>query len=68
MNSLTMSRPFSPLLGRLVEDVFDPVTGEQLSEMIYNPTTNMLIVRNTATNLNELEHYIAEVDVTAAAR
>jgi type II secretory pathway component GspD/PulD (secretin) len=56
--------PILALLGRLTEDVYDPVTGEQLSEMIYNPTTNMLIVRNTGSNLDQLERYIAEVDVT----
>ena len=56
--------PIIALLGRLVDDVYEPTTNERLSEMIYNPATNMLIVKNTPTNLEKLEKYIAEIDVT----
>ncbi len=52
------------LLERLVPQVFEPYTEELLSDMIYNPANNMLIVKNTPTNLDTFEKQLAQIDVT----
>jgi len=52
------------LLERLVPQVYEPYTEELLSDMIYNPANNMLIVKNTPTNLEAFEKQLAEIDVT----
>jgi type II secretory pathway component GspD/PulD (secretin) len=51
-------------LERLVPQVYEPYTEEQLSDMIYNPANNMLIVKNTPTNLDNFEKQLAQIDVT----
>ena len=52
------------LLERLVPQVYEPYSDELLSDMIYNPANNMLIVKNTPTNLEEFEKQLAEIDIT----
>ncbi|MCK5862433.1 MAG: hypothetical protein KAH38_08100, partial [Candidatus Hydrogenedentes bacterium] len=52
------------LLERLVPQVWEPYTEELLSDMIYNPANNMLIVKNTPSNLKEFEKQLAQIDVT----
>ncbi len=52
------------ILSRVIPPVIDPVTGEVLSTMIYNPMTNQLIVHNTPTNHRKLQEQLAELDVT----
>ena len=52
------------LLERLVPQVYEPYTDELLSDMIYNPANNMLIVKNTPSNLAEFEKQLAQIDVT----
>jgi type II secretory pathway component GspD/PulD (secretin) len=52
------------LLERLVPQVYEPYTEEQLSDMIYNPANNMLIVKNTPSNLDTFEKQLAQIDVT----
>ncbi|NLN91827.1 MAG: tetratricopeptide repeat protein [Candidatus Hydrogenedens sp.] len=52
------------LLERLVPQVYEPYSEELLSDMIYNPANNMLIVKNTASNLEEFEKQLKQIDVT----
>ncbi|HQL95934.1 MAG TPA: hypothetical protein PL005_14755, partial [Candidatus Hydrogenedentes bacterium] len=52
------------ILERLVPQVFEPYTEELLSDMIYNPANNLLIVKNTPSNLDTFEKQLAEIDVT----
>jgi tetratricopeptide (TPR) repeat protein len=52
------------ILSNLIDDVYEPYTGELLSYMDYNPATNLLIVKNTPTNLKKLEKQLTELDVT----
>ena len=52
------------ILERLVPQVFEPYTEELLSDMIYNPANNLLIVKNTPSNLDVFETQLAEIDVT----
>ncbi|OQC04787.1 MAG: Type IV pilus biogenesis and competence protein PilQ precursor [Candidatus Hydrogenedentes bacterium ADurb.Bin101] len=52
------------LLQRLVPQVYEPYTEELLSDMIYNPANNMLIVKNTPSNLEVFEKQLAEIDIT----
>ncbi|MFM1918467.1 MAG: hypothetical protein RLZZ303_101 [Candidatus Hydrogenedentota bacterium] len=56
--------PLLALMERLIPDVYEPFTGQLLSELIYNPTNNMLIVRNTPSNLDKFEKELAQIDVT----
>ncbi len=51
-------------LERLIPQVNEPYTGELLSDMLYNPANNMLIVKNTPTNLEEFERQLAQFDTT----
>ena len=62
--STTDESPLLALMERLIPDVYEPFTGELLSELIYNPTNNMLIVRNTPSNLDKFEKELAQIDVT----
>jgi type II secretory pathway component GspD/PulD (secretin) len=52
------------LLERLVPQVYEPYSEELLSDMIYNPANNMLIVKNTASNLEQFEKQLKQIDVT----
>ena len=52
------------MLERLVPPVYEPYTNEVLSDMIYNPMNNMLIVKNTPSNLDAFEKQLAQIDVT----
>lgn len=56
------------LLRRLIPDVYEPGARERgeppVSEMIYVPHNNQLIVRNTPTNLAELERQLDQIDIT----
>jgi len=56
--------PILQMLRRLIPEVYEPHTNELLSEMIYNPSTNMLIVRNSPSNLRDLERQLTKLDVT----
>jgi type II secretory pathway component GspD/PulD (secretin) len=56
--------PILDLMQRLIPEVYEPFTDNKLSEMIYNPTNNMLIVRNTPSNLDSFEKELAQIDVT----
>ncbi len=56
--------PVLEMLERLISEVYDPYTAEPLSDMIYNPANNMLIVTNTPTNLAKFEKQLAQIDVT----
>ena len=56
--------PILTLLQRLIPDVYAPSSEERLSDMIYNPANNMLIVRNTPSNLEAFEEQLAQLDVT----
>jgi len=51
-------------LSLLIPEVFAPNSDEPLSDMFYNPANNMLIVKNTPSNLEEFEKKLAKVDVT----
>jgi len=63
-NAFTEDAPILQLLERLIPEVYMPGTNEQLSDMIYNPASNQLIVKNTPTNLRYFERQLAEIDVT----
>jgi type II secretory pathway component GspD/PulD (secretin) len=52
------------ILSNLIPEVIDPVTGELLSYMVYNPATNQLIAHNVPANLTKLEAQLNELDVT----
>ena len=52
------------LLRLLINDVYEPGGEDPISRMIYVPYTNLLIVRNTPTNLANLEKQLAQLDVT----
>ena len=56
--------PILSLLQRLIPDVYAPSSEERLSDMIYNPANNMLIVTNTPGNLDNFEEQLAQLDVT----
>ncbi len=56
--------PVLALLQQLIPEVYEPFTDRLLTEMIYNPTNNMLIVRNTPSNLDKFEKELAQIDVT----
>ncbi|MBN2307666.1 MAG: hypothetical protein JXR94_01770, partial [Candidatus Hydrogenedentes bacterium] len=64
LGGYTGESDFMTLLMNLVPPVIEPYTGEELSWMVYLPTTNMLIVHNTPSNLDEFESHIAQLDVT----
>lgn len=51
------------MLQYMVSPVIEPQTGEVLSYMIYNPTTNQLVARNTPTNLDLLEEQLEQIDI-----
>ena len=51
------------MLQRMVSPVIEPETEEVLSYMIYNPTTNQLVARNTPTNLDLLEQQLEQIDL-----
>lgn len=51
------------MLQRMVSPVIEPETEEVLSYMIYNPTTNQLVARNTPTNLDLLEEQLEQIDL-----
>ncbi len=63
-SSIGGDAPILTLLQRLIPDVYAPSSEERLSDMIYNPANNMLIVRNTPTNLEAFEEQLAQLDVT----
>ncbi|MBI2432633.1 MAG: hypothetical protein HYV26_07170 [Candidatus Hydrogenedentes bacterium] len=63
-NEFANEAPILQLLRRIIPEVYEPYTNELLSDMIYNPSTNMLIVRNSPTNLKEFERQLAKLDVT----
>lgn len=63
-NAFLEDAPILQLLDRLIPDVYMPGTDEELSDMIYNPASNQLIVKNTPTNLKNFEKQLAEIDVT----
>jgi type II secretory pathway component GspD/PulD (secretin) len=52
------------LLRRLKRDfdTYEPRTNELLSDMIYNPLTNQLIVTNTPKKLDDLERLLSQID------
>jgi type II secretory pathway component GspD/PulD (secretin) len=52
------------ILADSIPPVKEPYTSETLSKMAYNEATNMLIVTNTATNLDRFEEILGQVDVT----
>ncbi len=52
------------ILLQSLPDVYEPYTGEVLSSKFYNTATNVLVVKNTKSNLDEFEKMLAEVDVT----
>lgn len=58
------SAPILDLLQRMIPEVYEPYTGTLLSDMIYNPINNQLIVKNTPSNLSSFEKRLAEIDVT----
>ena len=62
--ALSGNAPVLELLGRLIPEVYEPYTDELLSDMIYNPANNMLIVKNTPSNLSEFEKQLKQIDVT----
>lgn len=66
-NAFLEDAPILQLLDRLIPEVYTPGTDEKLSNMIYNPFNNQLIVKNTPTNLKSFEKQLAEVDVTPEA-
>jgi type II secretory pathway component GspD/PulD (secretin) len=63
-NAFLEDAPILQLLERLIPQVYMPGTDEQLSDMIYNPSNNQLIVKNTPSNLKHFEKQLAEIDVT----
>lgn len=63
-NAFLEDAPILQLLNRLIPEVYTPGTDELVSDMIYNPFNNQLIVKNTPTNLKNFEKQLAEVDVT----
>jgi type II secretory pathway component GspD/PulD (secretin) len=63
-SSLEGESPILSLLQRLIPDVYAPSSEERLSDMIYNPANNMLIVTNTPTNLDSFEEQLTQLDVT----
>lgn len=63
-SSIGGDAPILTLLQRLIPDVYAPSSEERLSDMIYNPANNMLIVRNTPSNLEAFEEQLAQLDVT----
>src|SRR5690606_31553696 len=62
--NLQQDAPILDLLMRLIPEIYEPYTDELLSDMIYNPANNMLIVKNTPTNLDVFEKQLAQIDVT----
>jgi len=52
------------MLHRVIPDVYEPYTDEVLSNMLYNPANNMLVVKNTPTNLAKFENELARIDIT----
>jgi type II secretory pathway component GspD/PulD (secretin)/tetratricopeptide (TPR) repeat protein len=62
--NLQEEAPILDLLQRLIPEVYEASSDEVLSDMIYNPANNMLIVKNTTTNLTHFEKQLAEIDVT----
>jgi len=52
------------ILERFVPEVIDPSTGEILSTIIFNPSTNQLMVQNTPTNMEKIEELLYELDRT----
>nr|HPO14734.1 hypothetical protein [Candidatus Hydrogenedentota bacterium] len=52
------------ILMESLPEVREPYTGEVLSSVFYNTATNVLVVKNTKSNLDEFEGVLAEVDVT----
>jgi len=63
-SSFTEDAPILQLLERVIPEVYMPGTNELLSDMIYNPSSNQLIVKNTPSNLKHFEKQLAEIDVT----
>jgi len=51
-------------LSILIPEIYAPYSDEPLSDMFYNPANNMLIVKNTPSNLEDFEKKLAQVDVT----
>ena len=51
------------MLQYMVPPVIEPQTDVVLSYMIYNPTTNQLVARNTPTNLDLLEEQLENIDL-----
>ncbi len=56
--------PILQLLQRLIPEVYEPYSNELLSDMIYNPANNQLIVKNTPSNLDQFEKQLAQIDIT----
>lgn len=52
------------LLRSLIPDVFEPGSETLLSYLFFQPLTNILVVHNTASHLNEFERKLYELDVT----
>ena len=52
------------ILADAIPPIKEPYTGEVLSKMSYNESTNMLIVTNTPTNLDKFEQVLGQIDVT----
>ncbi|NLF58864.1 MAG: hypothetical protein GX580_14635, partial [Candidatus Hydrogenedens sp.] len=63
-NTFGLGSDILSILERLVPQVYEPYTEELLSDMIYNPSNNLLIVKNTPTNLETFEKQLAQIDVT----
>ncbi|HQM48940.1 MAG TPA: tetratricopeptide repeat protein [Candidatus Hydrogenedentes bacterium] len=51
------------MLQYMVPPVIEPQTDVVLSYMIYNPTTNQLVARNTTSNLDLLEDQLEQIDI-----
>ncbi|GMV99100.1 MAG: hypothetical protein AMXMBFR84_02390 [Candidatus Hydrogenedentota bacterium] len=52
------------ILQSAIPEIVEPFTDEVLSWMIFNPTTNQLIVHNTPSNLKKMEAMIQDLDIT----